>query len=36
MERIILLFGWTAPGQSEDVGAWIDHNNAELARLKEW
>jgi len=36
MERIVFLFGWTAPGRSEDVGAWIDHNNEELARLKEW
>jgi hypothetical protein len=36
MERIVRLFGWTAPGRSEDVGAWIDHNNDELARLTEW
>ena len=36
MERIVFLFGWTAPGRSEDVGAWIDHVNDELARLKEW
>jgi len=36
MERIVFLFGWTAPGRSEEVGAWIDHVNDELARLKEW
>jgi hypothetical protein len=36
MERIVFLFGWTAPGRSEEVGAWIDHNNEELARLTEW
>ncbi|MDA8039458.1 MAG: hypothetical protein M0Z69_09915 [Actinomycetota bacterium] len=36
MERIVFLFGWTAPGRSEEVGSWIDHVNDELARLKEW
>lgn len=36
MTRIVWLFGWTALGQSEEVGAWIDHNNHELAHLKEW
>jgi len=36
MERIVFLLGWTAPGRSEEVGVWIDHNNEELARLKEW
>jgi len=33
MERIVFLFGWTAPGRSEEVGVWIDHNNEELGRL---
>jgi hypothetical protein len=34
MERIVLLFGWQAPGRSEDVGAMIDHVNNEMARLR--
>jgi hypothetical protein len=34
MERIALLFGWTAPGKAEEVGATIDLVNAELARLR--
>jgi len=31
MTRIVFLFGWTAPGRSEEAAAWIDHNNDELA-----
>lgn len=34
MERVVLLFGWTAPGKSEEVGATIDHVNSEMARLR--
>ncbi len=34
MERIALLFGWTAPGRAEEVGETIDEINAELARLQ--
>lgn len=36
MQSIVLLFGWTVPGRSEEVGAWIQHVNDELARLQEW
>jgi hypothetical protein len=35
MERIVLLFGWTAPGKSEEVGATIDYVNEEMARLRQ-
>lgn len=34
MERIVHLFGWTAPGWSEDVGQLIDYINAEMKRLR--
>ena len=34
MERIVHLFGWTAPGRSEDVGQLADHINAEMERLR--
>lgn len=34
MERITLLFGWKAPGRSEEVGSMIDHINSELGRLR--
>jgi hypothetical protein len=34
MERIVLLFGWTAFGRAEEVGATIDHVNAEMTRLR--
>ncbi len=36
MQRVVLLFGWTAPGRSEDFGAWVDYVNEVFARLKEW
>jgi hypothetical protein len=34
IERIALLFGWTAPGRAEEVGATIDYMNSEMARLR--
>ena len=33
MERIALLFGWLAPGQTEELGATIDHIDNELSLL---
>ncbi len=34
MERVALLFGWTAPGRAEEVGATIDYMNEEMTRLR--
>lgn len=35
MTRIVDLFGWTAPGAAEEVGAWIKYVNCELSRLDD-
>jgi hypothetical protein len=34
IERIALLFGWSAPGRAEEVGETIEHINRELLRLR--
>jgi hypothetical protein len=34
MERAQMIFGWPAPGISEDIGAAIDEVNEVLARLQ--
>ena len=36
VERIVLLFGWTAPGRGEEVSETIEYINDELERLRPW